>query len=69
MKKGDGDGTVGSSPHFSAYMIGPLIRVCGELCGHGKRWFLGPRRVPFYMALCERGPTATGMAGAPDQGT
>jgi hypothetical protein len=38
------------------------------VCGHGERWFLCPGVPLFNMVLCERGPTTTRMAGAPDQG-
>jgi hypothetical protein len=44
-----------------------LDRVCGgtvDMVNVGSR---APACPLFNMALCERGPTATRMAGAPDQ--
>jgi hypothetical protein len=57
-----------SFPLASApYVIDSVIRVCGVLCGHDKRWFPCPRHTLLYGAVRE-GPTATRTADAPDQG-
>jgi hypothetical protein len=42
--------------------------ICGGTVGTVNIGSRAPVCPPFNMALCERGPTATRTAGAPDQG-
>jgi hypothetical protein len=44
-----------------------FARVCGGIVDTVNVGSHTPVCPPFNMALCERGPTATRMTGAPDQ--
>jgi hypothetical protein len=55
----DGGEALGLALASASSEIGPVLGFLGALFGSGKHWFACPGVPLFYMALRERGPTAT----------